>query len=309
MTYPRILIMNVSALSCALLWASPAVADDDDDGKEPVDRDGKVVEKSGGKFSLLGTECKPEEDELETTPGSPPLDVDDTGTPGCNGWEINIVASGEFGKTTSAETPLFDINYGIGDNIQLKGEIPYELSRADGASTSGFGRAEFGIKYRFYEDESRDMTIAIYPQLEFAVPGTAAARGTEGGGTLTKLPILFSTKVGETSKGNVMITANLGYNISTEPMTEHYVSAALGLGFPVTNRIAAMVEAATEQAFTRNMEGVREGVVKADVALVGRITPHLLLFGLVGESFAQGASDDSMHTCLLTGFRVLAGGP
>jgi hypothetical protein len=309
MMTPRIVVMNMTALSCVALWASPALADDDDDAKEPRDHEAKVSEKSGGKFSLLGTECKAEEDELETTPGSPPLDVDDTGTPGCNGWEINVVASGEFGKTMSAETPLLDLNYGIGDNIQLKGEMPYELSRSDGVSKSGFGRAEFGIKYRFYEDESRDLSLAVYPQFEFAIPGTAAAGGEEGGGTMTKLPLLFSAKVGETSKGNIMITANVAYNISTEPMTEHYVSAAFGVGFPLTTKIAAMIEGATEQAFSKNMEGVREGVVKANLGLLGRVNPHLLLFGLVGESFAQGASDDAMHTCVLAGFRVLAGGP
>src|SRR5436190_4558027 len=104
---------------CALLWISPAFADDDHatkEAKEPKAAEGELTEK-GGHFSLLGHECKADEGSLETTPGSPPLDVDDPGTPGCNGWEVNIVTTGEFGKGMSAETPLLDINYGIGDNI------------------------------------------------------------------------------------------------------------------------------------------------------------------------------------------------
>src|ERR1041384_7466611 len=141
---------------CALLWMSPAFADDDD--HETKEGEHEISEKSG-HFSLLGHECKGEEDSLETTPGSPPLDVDDTGTPGCNAWEVNIVTSGEFGKSMSLETPLLDINYGVGDNIQLKWEVPYLLNRVDGVSKAGVGAAEFGIKYRFYDNEQRDMTM------------------------------------------------------------------------------------------------------------------------------------------------------
>ena len=108
--------MKKLLLTCAVLSASPAFAAEDH--SEPKDED-KLVDKPGGKFSLFGTECKAEDERgLETTPGSPPLDVDDPSTPGCNGWEGNIVTTGDLGKAMSFETPLFDINYGIGDNIQ-----------------------------------------------------------------------------------------------------------------------------------------------------------------------------------------------
>ena len=300
--------MKTMMFFCTILWVSPAFAAEEENGESPATEE-QVTAKEGGKLSLLGMECKSEEDSLETTPGSPPLDVDDPDTPGCNGWEINVVTSGEIGKGMALETPLMDINYGIGDNIQLKYEVPYLFNKVDGVSTSGVGRAEFGIKYRFFEDESRDMSMAIYPQLEFAMPGTAAAEGDEGKGTLTKLPVLFSTKVGETSKGDVMLTANLGYNISTEPGAQSYVSAALGIGFPVMSKVAMMLEASTEQAASKDMEGVRAGLIKANIGLIGGITPHLMWFGSVGEDYSSSDADDSTHTCLLLGLRILAGGP
>src|SRR5262249_17422342 len=228
----------------------------------------KITEKHGGKFSLLGRECKAEEEGgVETTPGSPPLDVDDTGTPGCNGWEVNIVGSGQLGKSRSFQTPFFHSNYGIPYNITIQAAAPYQFNTAEGTTRSGLGLAEFGVKYRFYEDESRDLSVAVYPQLEFAIPGTSIADSDEGKGTLTKLPVLMSTKIGETSKGDVMLTANLGYNISTQPGTENYVSAALGVGFPLMNKLAVMLEGSTEQALTKNMANVREGVLKANLAL------------------------------------------
>ena len=291
---------------CALLWMSPAFADDDDhEAKES----GGEISEHGGRFTLLGRECKAEEGGLETTPGSPPLDVDDPATPGCNGWEINVVTTGEFGKGMTGETPLLDVNYGIGDNIQLKAEAPYEFSRVDGVNANGLGRAEFGIKYRFYDNEENDTGIAMYPQLEFAIPGTAAADGDEGKGTTTKLPILFSRKIAETRKGNVMLTVNAGLNLSTVPGSEHYVSGALGIGFPVTSKLAMMIEGSTEQAVSKNADGVRERYLKANVGFIGPISEHFMWFGAVGQTFASSDMEDSSHTCVTLGLRVLAGGP
>jgi hypothetical protein len=299
MSNPCLPALKSALLLFPLLWASSARAQEPQEPGAP----------SGGKFSLLGRDCEAEPDELETTPGSPPLDVDDPGTPGCNAWEINIVTSGEFGKATSWDAPLFDINYGVGDNVQLKAEIAYQFESADGESQSGFGLGEVGIKYRFYDDESHDRSIAVYPQLEFAVPGTAGADGDEGTGTLTKLPVLMSTRLAETAKGAVMLTANVGYNVSTHPDVEDYVSASLGIGFPLASRVSLMVEGSTEQALRKNAEGVRAGYYKANLGLFARLTPHLMVFGAVGHSFAGSDMDDPHHPFGVLGFRVLAGGP
>jgi hypothetical protein len=291
---------------CALLWMSPAFADDHETKEHESE---SSISEKGGHFSLFSSECKAEEEGLETTPGSPPLDVDDPGTPGCNGWEINIVTTGEFGKGMTGETPLLDINYGIGDNIQLKAEAPYEFTRVDGVNSTGLGRAEFGIKYRFYDHEESDMGIAMYPQLEFAIPGTAAAEGDEGKGTTTKLPLLFTRKLAEMGKGNVMVSANAALNLSTVPGAEHYVSGALGIGFPVTSKLAMMIEGSTEQALSKNAEGIRERYLKANVGFIGPISEHLGWFGAVGQTFASSDMEDSSHTCVTLGLRVLAGGP
>jgi hypothetical protein len=291
---------------CALLWMSPAFADDD--VHEAKGGEQEISEK-GGQFSLFSRECKAEEESLETTPGSPPLDVDDPGTPGCNGWEINIVTAGEFGKGMTGETPLLDVNYGVGDNLQLKAEAPYEFSRVDGVSSSGVGRGELGIKYRFYDNEENETGIAMYPQIEFAIPGTAAAEGDEGKGTTTKLPLLFSRRLAETSKGNVMLTINAGFNLTTVPGEKNYVSGALGIGFPVMSKLALMIEGSTEQAIGNNMDNVRERYFKANLGMLGPITEHFLWFGSVGQTFASSDTEDSSHTCVVLGLRVLAGGP
>jgi len=166
--------MKSIAILTALLWVSPAFADDDDADTKPASKaedektgeHEKSGEPEGGKFSLLSHECKAEQDELETVPGSPPLDVDDPATPGCNAWEVNIVTSGEFGKHQSWETPLLDINYGIGDNLQLKFEIPYEIEQADGMTHSGLGLSEVGLNHFAWRMASLDDLKTMHARLK-----------------------------------------------------------------------------------------------------------------------------------------------
>ncbi len=55
--------------------------------------------------------------------GGPPMVTDDPGTPGSGNWEINIAALGAFSSSQQLiQTPYFDINYGLGERLQLKVE-------------------------------------------------------------------------------------------------------------------------------------------------------------------------------------------
>ena len=68
--------------------------------------------------------------------GGPPFLSDDPDTPGNKHWEINVGFIGErnpFGG--SYETPNMDVNYGVGNRIQLKYEVPLSIEemRSDSA--------------------------------------------------------------------------------------------------------------------------------------------------------------------------------
>jgi len=70
--------------------------------------------------------------------GGPPLITDDPGTPGDGKWEINVAFEAEKrGTQRSYAIPLLDINYGLGDRIQLKYEKFPGLSWTNAASTPG----------------------------------------------------------------------------------------------------------------------------------------------------------------------------
>lgn len=101
--------------------------------------------------------------------GGPPFRADDPETPGNKHWEINFGWIGDRNPAGGAyQVPDFDINYGLGDRIQLKYEIPIAIqeTRAQPAEAGeatepghvigGIGESLMGIKWRFYEHHPGD---------------------------------------------------------------------------------------------------------------------------------------------------------
>jgi hypothetical protein len=84
---------------------------------------------------------------------SPPLLLNDTDTPGPAGWEINILAALEHSAWNDEWLlPLLDINYGLGERIQLMMGLPYVYEhKNDLRAHRGFEGLELGVKYRFVD--------------------------------------------------------------------------------------------------------------------------------------------------------------
>ena len=96
--------------------------------------------------------------------GGPPFRTDDPETPGNQHWEINFGWIGDRNPSAGAyQVPDFDINYGLGDRIQLKYEIPIAIEETrpqlsspgiaaePGHVLGGIGESLLGVKWRFYE--------------------------------------------------------------------------------------------------------------------------------------------------------------
>ena len=73
--------------------------------------------------------------------GGPPLVTDDPGTPGADRWELNVSVTAEQDTRESIyQMPLIDLNYGLGDRIQLKVELPVQIvAPADSPTLAGMG--------------------------------------------------------------------------------------------------------------------------------------------------------------------------
>ena len=102
--------------------------------------------------------------------GGPPFRTDDPETPGNRHWEINFGYIGDRNPAAGAyQLPDFDINYGLGDRIQLKYELPIALEESrpqpasatspavSGQTVAGLGESLLGIKWRFYEHHPGDV--------------------------------------------------------------------------------------------------------------------------------------------------------
>ena len=184
---------------------------------------------------------------IEMTVGSPPMISDDTGTPGPKSWEINAVFDAVLSKDSkSYEVPLLDINYGVGEKLQLKYEVPYVFNDNTGEKAHGLSNSAFGVKYRFYDNEKNGLSLAVYPQIEFLTPGAklAGAReeGGEGGvaekGTTYVLPFLLTKEFSKFS-----VTANVAGERSSED-TRIATFASLGVGTRLTDKLAILLEVA-----------------------------------------------------------------
>jgi hypothetical protein len=126
--------------------------------------------------------------------GGPPMITDDPGTPGDGHWEVNIAGlSSHADGATIYQLPLIDANYGVGDRIQLKYEMPWLVQDdASGNYRSAAGDGLAGVKWRFYDAGEDGWQVSTYPQVEFAFPGSNAARnGLADHGTNYLLPLEF----------------------------------------------------------------------------------------------------------------------
>jgi hypothetical protein len=130
--------------------------------------------------------------------GGPPYLTNDPGTPGNANWEINIGAlPTTVHGATSYQLPQLDLNFGVGDRIQLTYEIPYVLATGSGEpSHTGWSNAFPGVKWRFLDQGDSGWQVSTFPQFETALSSAAQARGLGQPGSRLLLPLEAAHKVG-----------------------------------------------------------------------------------------------------------------
>jgi hypothetical protein len=130
--------------------------------------------------------------------GGPPFITNDPGTPGNGNWEINI-ASMQTGTraAVSYQVPQIDLNFGLGDRIQLTYEVPYVLQTGDGAQMrSGWSNAYPGIKWRFLDEGEGGWQLSTFPQVETGATMLAQEKQITSPGPRLLLPLEVAKKVG-----------------------------------------------------------------------------------------------------------------
>src|SRR5215831_8998627 len=128
----------------------------------------------------------------------PPMITDDPATPGDGHWEINVATTSDHQSgTTEYELPLLDINYGVGERIQLKFEVPYVILDGPRSTRKGAGDSLIGVKWRFVDGGDDGWQISTYPQLETAFRfGDDSDNGISESGVRYLLPIEVQHSLG-----------------------------------------------------------------------------------------------------------------
>lgn len=170
--------------------------------------------------------------------GGPPLITDDPGTPGAGRWEINLGFTIEKSRSeTFFEAPILDINYGLGERIQFKYEVPWLiLDEEGGGARSGLGDSQIGVKYRFLDEERHGVSMSIYPQLSFNNPTSSDERGLVDPGTEFALPLQIARRAGP-----VELSLEVGYSLIEHAEDEWFYG--LAAAWPLSERFALLGEA------------------------------------------------------------------
>ena len=150
--------------------------------------------------------------------GGPPYYTNDPGTPGPFNWEINVgYMPFLYSDQSVSHTPDLDINFGVGERIQLTYEnawlrvnnpaLQSEPGQIGSGKTEfGLGQSNPGVKWRFYDAGESGLSVSVFPQLFLNNPNDAVRRGITSPSSSFLLPVEFSKKFGP-----VDVNYELGY--------------------------------------------------------------------------------------------------
>ena len=122
--------------------------------------------------------------------GGPPMITDDPGTPGSRKWENNFAIAFEHRPDeTACDAPALDLNYGVGDHIQLTLQTATVLLKRSGHGViGGLGETEAAVKWRLFDEATTGFDMSMFPRIIFNVSHSSVRRGLADDGTRFQIP-------------------------------------------------------------------------------------------------------------------------
>lgn len=222
----------------------------------------------------------------------PPLITDDPGTPGDRKWEINVPVTVEQtpGQRTF-EVPLLDLNYGVGEHVQLTYQVaPFVVDGQDEGPRGTLSNSQVGVKWRFLDEDEHGVAMSIFPQVEFNNPGSNAAdRGLVDDGTQVFVPIEIARNFGKFE-----LDVEVGYNFIQHADDEWRYGIAAA--YPVTKRLelAGEIAGIVDQDFHRND-------LMLNVGFRYDLTDQMKLLFSAGRSLRSSLNDDEPNLLVYAG--------
>jgi hypothetical protein len=194
--------------------------------------------------------------------------TDDPGTPGSGKWENNVAIAFEYRTgETSLDIPALDLNYGVGEHIQLTLQTgPAILKRSGQGTVGGWTGTETAMKWRFLDEEDSGIDMSMFPRVIFNLAQSSARRGLSEPGTRFQIPFQAAKAFGRWHAD-----AEAGPLVSTVGRSE-WLYGIVG-GFDITKATGLMAELHgtarsnfTEQTVILNL-GARHELDKAHILI------------------------------------------
>src|ERR1700678_3121876 len=220
--------------------------------------------------------------------GGPPYYTNDPGTPGHFNWEINLGYMPFFYNGQSiSHTPDVDINFGVGDRIQLTYENAW-LRVHNPSTAPQFGRTQFGlgqsnpgVKWRFHDGGEDGLSVSVFPQFFLNNPNDAVRRGITPASQSFLLPFEFTRKFGP-----VDVDYEIGYQFVHKGPDGWLTGLVIGHDF--TPKLEADVEFYSQGTF--HPSGNQPTI---DVGARYKIHSPVILLVMAGRSLEPARSNQS----------------
>lgn len=182
--------------------------------------------------------------------------TDDPGTPGSGRWEINLAVAFEHRPNeTSWDAPAIDLNYGVGERIQLTLQTaPVLFLRRDHGLIGGLGSAEAALKWRFFDEERDGLAVSMFPRVIFNALQSSVRRGLAEDGTRLQLPIQIAKKF-----GSLCLDFEWGALASTAGRSEWLYGSVAGTDISKRTEVMAELHGTARTNFSRDVLTVNVG--------------------------------------------------
>jgi hypothetical protein len=189
--------------------------------------------------------------------GGPPMITDDPGTPGDRKWEINLAVAFEHRPNETAyDLPAVDLNYGVGERIQLTLQTASVLlKRSDHGPIGGLGGSEAALKWRFLDQEKSGFDMSMFPRVIFNVTQSSVRRGLAEDGTRFQIPFQMAK-----SFGRLHIDGEFGPLASSVGRSEWLYGMVGGLDVAKPTMLMAELHGTSRMNFTRDVLTVNVGL-------------------------------------------------
>ncbi len=201
--------------------------------------------------------------------GGPPLITDDPGTPGNGKWEINLAATFEQrAGATLSDAPGIDLNYGVGERIQLTLQGgPVLLKRDQRGLIGGLGGTEAAVKWRFFDEEKGGFDVSMFPRIIFNVLPSSARRGLADDGTRFQIPFQAAR-----SFGRWHVDGEFGPLASTVGRSEWLYGVVAGFDLAKGTSVMAELHGSARTNFSQDVltanVGLRHALTESRIVIV-----------------------------------------